>query len=234
MNEAQPRHQILPNWSPALHLQLYAEGYFPMANERGSIEWYTCDPRATLPLTEMDGLHIPRTIQRVLRRNRFRFKTDSAFERVIRSCAAPRSDDSLDACWLTEPIIDACLELHTLGHAHSFEAWTQDPESGTYHLAGGVYGISIGSVFFAESMFHARHQNPALDGTNASSAALIALTNHLAACGFTLLDIQYPNAHTEGFGVLSMPRDAFESRLIEAVHQPQYWQPLETPETLDS
>lgn len=124
---------------------------------------------------------------------------DQAFEAVIGGCAAPRMEG--DGTWITPAMQRAYAKLHELGLAHSVEVWQEG------ELAGGVYGVSLGRMFFAESMFSAR--------TDASKAGLARLAEHLVVRGFELLDCQIMNRHLESLGATLMPRSAFLAR----VHQ---------------
>src|SRR6266436_1293291 len=153
---------------PDLLLQGYRMGVFPMAMEDGSIEWFSPDPRAILPL---DQFHVPHGLRRSLREKIFEVKIDHRFGDVIESCAA-REDT-----WINREIIESYIRLHELGHAHSVEAWSQGK------LTGGLYGVAVGGAFFGESMFH--------HVTDASKIALAALVERLRARKFTLLDTQW-------------------------------------------
>lgn len=196
----------------------------------GEVHWYMPRQRAVLPLTTDEGLHVPRTIDRLLRRGHFEFRTDEAFEEVVRRCSRARSET--DRPWIDRRIFAMYRRLHQEGHAHSFEAYRRDPETGALVLVGGVYGLSIGSIFFAESMFHdARPRlsdgsRDPLDGTNASSCALASFCAHLDRCGYTVLDVQMQNDHTQRFGVVEMHHKAFDRLLDRAVRDPDRWQPL--------
>ena len=141
---------------PELLLQGYRLGVFPMAMNDNSIEWFSPDPRAILPL---DGFHVPHALRRLARRNSFKITFDKAFPAVIQACAE-RKDT-----WINHEIIESYTRLYELGHAHSVEAWKENT------LAGGLYGVAIGGAFFGESMFHRV--------TDASKIALVALAEHL-------------------------------------------------------
>lgn len=196
----------------------------------GEVHWYMPRYRAVLPLTEDEGLHVPRTAKRLLRRGQFEFRTDTAFEEVVRRCSRSRSET--DRPWIDRRIFAMYRQLHDAGHAHSMEAWRTDPDSGESRLVGGTYGLSIGSIFFAESMFHDPRPRRAdgtkdpLDGTNASSCAIIRLCEHLDKCGYTVLDVQMKNDHTERFGVVEMHHRAFDRLLDRAVRDADRWKPL--------
>ena len=174
----------------------------------GWIEWYSPDPRAVLPL---DAFHVPRNVQRDVRRGRFEFRSDTAFETVMRECSVPRSDDN--GCWIDQQMIDAYVELHEIGHAHSVEAWLDGS------LVGGLYGVQIGGAFFGESMF----SRPARGGTNSSKACLVHLVRWLRYRGFALLDTQFRTEHLEQFGCTEIRRHSYLAMLAEAVALDASW-----------
>lgn len=207
-------------------LTAYRAGMFPMA-DGGHIGWYTADPRGILPLAEEEGLHIPRSTERAIRRGRFTLRCNTAFGRVMASCAAPRSED--DDPWIDPTLIRWYSRLHAAGHAHSIEAWLADPADGTRHLVGGIYGVAIGAAFFGESMFCAPRPRRAdgsrdpLDGTDASKVCLITLVRHLRACGFTLFDTQMVTPHVATFGGRDIPAAEYAVLLDRAVSRPERW-----------
>jgi leucyl/phenylalanyl-tRNA--protein transferase len=220
-------------------LEAYRQGAFPMADPPGRattrasestpdirrIRWYSPDPRAVLPLEE-PAFHVPRRLERRLRSEPFKVTTDAAFEQVIRACAVPsRARGGRAGSWIDEQIVTAYCMLHRNGHAHSIEAWlpASGPDPGlSRHLMGGLYGVSIGAAFFAESMFC----RPDLGGANASNICLVHLVRHLRSCDYQLLDAQIANAHTRRFGLVELPRDVFLERLGSAVAEVNRWKPL--------
>jgi leucyl/phenylalanyl-tRNA--protein transferase len=200
-------------------LDAYRQGLFPMADPRtGRISWYCPDPRAIFGL-EPGAFHVPRSLRRRVRSRRFAIRTDSAFEAVMRGCAGPRptQPDS----WIDERIIAAYTALHRAGHAHSVEAWLAD-ESGEA-LVGGVYGVSIGAAFFAESKF----SRPDLGGTDASKVCLVHLVEHARRRGYQLMDVQFWNPHLDQFGCAKIPRGEYLERLARAVGHATQWLPFE-------
>lgn len=226
-------NEPVPGWTIERHLEMYRRGAFPMADSDEpdtEIRWYLPYVRPLIPLTEADGLHISRTIEREFRRARFTFTTDQAFPAVIRGCATPRDDD--DGAWIDHRIMAMYERLHEAGHVHSLEAWRTDPATGEPALVGGVYGLSLGAAFFAESMFHLPRPRLAggtrhpLDGTNASSCALVTLCGHLHACGYLLMDAQVLNDHTARFGAYEIDGGDFLARLTGAAAHPDCWRPL--------
>jgi leucyl/phenylalanyl-tRNA--protein transferase len=174
-----------------------------MARSRDArtVEWYAPAERAILPL---DAVHIPQRVARRLRSGRFEIRYDTAFEAVIRACAAPRRGDP--DTWINDAIIAAYTELWRRGVAHSVEAWRDGK------LVGGLYGLAIGGAFFAESMFH----RAALGGTDASKVALAALVGHLRTRGYVLLDVQMVTPTSAQFGAIEIPRADFERRWAAA------------------
>jgi leucyl/phenylalanyl-tRNA--protein transferase len=167
-----------------------------MAMEDGEIGWFSPDPRGILPL---DAFHVPRRLARVVRHGAFEIHADRDFEGVMRACAASREGGT----WISETIVRSYVALHHLGFAHSVEAWRDGA------LAGGLYGVHLGGVFFGESMFHRV--------TDASRVALVALVDRLVSRGFTLLDIQWTTGHLEQFGATSIAREDYLTRLAEAL-----------------
>lgn len=189
--------------SPTRLLNAYHHGIFPWYSDDEPILWWSPAPRCVL----FPGrVHVSRRLKRRYNQGRFKLSADQAFERVIRACAEPRL--SQPGTWITEDMVDAYLRLHELGIAHSVEAW-QDGE-----LAGGVYGLSLGRVFFGESMFSKQ--------TDASKIALVALCRHLQERGFTLLDCQVGNPHLSSMGTEDISREEF-SRYLEDTTSDDHW-----------
>ena len=177
--------------SPERLLVAYASGIFPWYSEGQPILWHSPDPRAVLVPQE---LHVPRSLEKVMRRGRFEVRFDTGFATVIRSCArVPRREEA--GTWITPEMSSAYIRLHELGFAHSVEAW----EAG--ELVGGLYGVSLGSAFFGESMFALR--------PDASKVALVALVRRLVEWDFDLLDCQMETAHLARFGAVLWPRPRF-------------------------
>jgi leucyl/phenylalanyl-tRNA---protein transferase len=185
------------NLSPGLLLSAYRRGIFPWFGEDDPILWWSPDPRFVLFPEE---LHVSATMRKLLRKRRFRLSLDEDFPAVIRACSSsPRAGQ--DGTWITEAMIEAYIEMHRLGHAHSAEAWLGE------RLAGGLYGVALGDVFFGESMFSRED--------DASKAAFIPLVWRLRDEGFTLVDSQVYTDHLAGLGAREMPRIEY-LRLLEA------------------
>ena len=180
-----------------------------MADTDGQVGWYAPDPRGVLPL---DAFHIPRSLARVVRQQRFQVTTDQAFEAVVRACAAPARGRELT--WISDEIIDSYTALWRQGAAHSIECWAEGTD-GQLELVGGLYGVALGGAFFGESMFH-RHRD-------ASKVALVHLIERLNAGGFVLLDTQMTTPHLERFGVIEISRMEYERRLSAALRTEAVW-----------
>jgi leucyl/phenylalanyl-tRNA--protein transferase len=184
--------------APEVLLQGYRLGVFPMAMDDGEIEWFSPDPRAIIPL---DKFHVPQTLERVVRKKSFEIRINVSFTEVMEQCA------QRPETWINDEIVESYSRLHRLGHAHSVEAW----QNGV--LAGGLYGVAIGAVFFGESMFHLVR--------DASKIALLALVEHLRERRFTLLDTQWLTPHLQKFGAIEIPRPEYLHRLSSAVNLPR-------------
>lgn len=195
--------------SPEALLSAYANGAFPMAEPgSGRIHLYTCDPRCVF---DLERFALPKATVRALRGSDLVIRCDTAFEQVMRSCAAPRRQD--DRSWISEEMVRAYAALHALGHAHSVEAWRGDA------LVGGLYGVSLGGAFFGESMFIRRE----LGGDNASKLCLLELERRLLAGGYALLDSQEANEHMAQFGGEEIELDEYLSRLTCALELKPKW-----------
>ncbi len=172
-------------------LAAYTHGIFPWFSPGDPILWWSPDPRYVL---QPAHIHIGRTLQRTLKRGTFRFTFDAAFPRVIEACATALRDGQ-PGTWITREMRMAYIALHRAGYAHSVEAWLGD------ELVGGLYGVSIGRMFFGESMF-AR-------ADDASKAAFAVLCRHLTHWQFALIDCQMETAHLARFGADFISRDEF-------------------------
>lgn len=186
--------------TPEILLRAYAVGLFPMAEHREDPTLYWIDPekRGILPL---DDFHIPRRLRRTVRSGRFEVRCDTAFEDVIRACAAP-GPDRRDT-WINDEIVRLYTDLHELGRAHSVETWLDD------RLVGGLYGVALGAAFFGESMFSRE--------TDASKVALVHLVARLRKGGFRLLDTQFVTEHLSRFGAAEVPRAGYRQMLASAL-----------------
>jgi leucyl/phenylalanyl-tRNA--protein transferase len=185
--------------SPARIIQAYANGIFPWYSEDSPILWWSPDPRLVLFPRE---LKVSRSLRQVIRRGGYRVTFDEAFERVITRCASMmRGDD--EGTWITEEMIHAYCLLHEKGYAHSVESWYGD------ELAGGLYGIGLGRIFFGESMF--------ADRTDASKVAFATIVRRLDAAGFVLIDCQVKTGHLQSFGAREIAGSEFREVLRRSV-----------------
>ncbi|NBP51409.1 MAG: leucyl/phenylalanyl-tRNA--protein transferase [Actinobacteria bacterium] len=193
----------------------YMRGAFPMCEPTtGRVEWFTCDPRALVPL---DGrFRVSRSLQRVVRGGRFDIRVDTAFDRVIEGCARDRGSENRN--WIGPDIRRVYGELHAMGFAHSVEAWRGG------ELVGGLYGVALKGAFFGESMFHV--PGP---GTDASKACLVHLVERLRRGGFTLCDSQYSNEHMAQFGVFEVGAPEYASMLEDALEADGRWDVEDDP-----
>lgn len=172
-------------------LLAYRMGIFPWYSEGGPILWWSPDPRLILL---PDELHVSRSLSRTMRKGTFTVTMDEAFDRVIEACASvPRRGQ--DGTWITTEMVAAYCGLHAAGYAHSVECWQHG------RLAGGIYGISLGRCFFAESMFSRV--------SNASKVALAELVGYLKSRRFEFIDCQVTNPHLLSLGAREVSRDAF-------------------------
>lgn len=188
-------------------LLAYRSGIFPMADRRDDAEVFWVEPRerAILPL---EGLHVSKSLRKVIRADRFTVTLDRDFEQVICACADPRPDHP--ETWISERIIASYLALHRAGHAHSLECWEDGPD-GAPVLVGGLYGVSFDKVFCGESMFSRND--------NASKVALAWLVALLRQAGFSLLDCQFMTEHLRSMGARELPQREYR-RLVDAAHGP--------------
>ncbi|MBL9124101.1 MAG: leucyl/phenylalanyl-tRNA--protein transferase [Planctomycetaceae bacterium] len=195
--------------TPAWLLDSYRHGVFPWP-VRDVLAWWSPDPRAII---ELDRLHVPRRLARTLAGARFRVTCDRDFAGVLAGCATAQL--RTEATWLTPPLRAAFERMHALGYAHSVEVWQGD------ELVGGTYGLALGAMFAAESMFYRAR--------DASKVALVNLVEHLRARGYLLLDIQQLTPHTARFGAIEIPRADYLRRLDEALrHSATFGRQLET------
>lgn len=173
----------------------YCSGYFPMAESRnGTIRWFSPDPRAIIPL---ESFSISRSLRQSIRKRKFELKINTEFRRVMEECAAR------DQTWISDEIINAYVQLHERGFAHSVESW-QGGE-----LVGGLYGVSIGGAFFGESMFSRSR--------DASKVALATLVDRLRSRNFILLDTQFMTEHLQQFGTVDISRTKYLKILERAI-----------------
>jgi len=188
--------------SPERLLLAYRMGIFPWFSAGDPILWWSPSPRLIL---ELDGLSISKRLKRTIRQGVFEVTLDNAFSQVITSCArVPRREE--DSTWITPEMIAAYNRMHELGFAHSVECWHESK------LAGGLYGMSMGGIFFGESMFSTI--------SNSSKVALAYLTEQLKKWGFAFIDCQVKNDHLVRLGAIEISREIFQERLAAAIKRP--------------
>ena len=182
-------------------LDAYRRGIFPWFSAGDPILWWSPDPRMVLFPNEFKISH---SLRKTLQRGQYEVRTDTAFEQVMRACASPRKGQ--DGTWIQEEIIAAYVRLHQMGLAHSIETWMDD------ELVGGLYGVSLGHMFYGESMFSRK--------TDASKIALAHLVLQLKRWDFGMIDCQMNTAHLVTLGAREIPRSQFIMRLQELIHYP--------------
>ena len=183
-------------------LDAYRHGIFPWFNPSEPILWWSPDPRMVL---FPDEFKISRSLRKTLSRMHYEIRTDNAFEQVMHACAAPRNQQA--GSWIHEDMMTAYTELHRIGIAHSVEVWANN------QLVGGLYGISIGRIFFGESMFSRE--------TDASKIALAHLVAQLRRWNFGVIDCQMATPQLASLGAREIPRREFMVLLKELIHYPQ-------------
>ena len=186
--------------SPERLLAAYRSGIFPWYAEREPILWWSPDPRMVLFPAEFV---ISRSLAKTLRNASYEVRVDSAFGRVTAACAAPRQGSS--GTWICAEMQEAYFRLHELGYAHCVETWIGG------QLAGGLYGVAIGGVFYGESMFSLAR--------DASKIALAHLCRHLEQQGFAVIDCQMNTAHLASLGAREIRRSAFAALLANFTNQ---------------
>ncbi len=180
-------------------LLAYENGIFPWYSEGDPILWFSPDPRLILMPHQ---LKVSRSLGRVIKSDKFKVKFDTCFEDVIYRCAKIRRKNQ-DGTWITNEMVDAYVELHEEGFAHSAETFYKG------ELVGGLYGVSLGAAFFGESMFHLSN--------SASKVALYYLVQRLESWGFDFIDSQIPTNHMKSLGAKEIDRERFLKMLKQAM-----------------
>ncbi len=180
----------------------YEHGAFPMTDEDGEVNWYQPYQRCLFPI---EGIHVSRSLAKVIRQGRFEIRFDTAFEEVMWNCF--RSEE--EGNWLSPHFVRCYTQIHLDGWAHSCECWREG------RLVGGVYGLALGSAFCAESMFHRE--------TDASKVALWAMVEKCRELGFTIFDAQIMNPHLASLGAFEIPNREYLRRLKVALRQRTPW-----------
>ncbi len=192
-------------------LAAYSQGIFPWFNPGEPILWWSPNPRMVL---YPHKLKVSKSFRQTLNQQKFQVKVDTQFEEVIRHCAQkPRRNQQ--GTWLSEDMIEAYCRLHELGYAHSVESYFRGK------LSGGLYGLSLGKIFFGESMFYLER--------DASKVALYYLCQLTVAMGFHLIDVQQSTHHLRSMGGEDIDREEFLNQLAEALKctiPPGHWNEL--------
>jgi len=187
--------------SPQRLIDAYSRGIFPWFNPGEPVLWWSPNPRMVLFPNE---LKVSRSLRKTLKRHTYEVRADTAFRQVMEACAAPR--DGHSGTWITPAMIAAYTELHRQSLAHSVETWMDD------QLVGGLYGVSLGRMFYGESMFSL--------ATDASKIAFVHLVRQLERWGFGMIDCQMKTAHLASLGARDIPRAEFSQKLSELVNFP--------------
>jgi leucyl/phenylalanyl-tRNA---protein transferase len=187
--------------TPERLIDAYRRGIFPWFSDGDPILWWSPDPRMVL---FPDELRVSRSLRKAVERGLYETRFDTAFRSVIEQCSAPR--DRQAGTWIVPQMIDAYTRLHELGFAHSVESWRDGD------LVGGLYGISLGNVFFGESMFSR--------ADDASKVALVKLVERLKAQECRMIDCQQATPHLASLGAREIPRKAFAQRVQESIQYP--------------
>lgn len=177
--------------NPQRLLRAYVKGIFPWYEEGQPILWWSPDPRMTLNLSE---LHVSKSLKKILRDEIFEVRFDTDFKNIINACAGTKRKGTVGT-WITLDLIDSYMELHKMGFAHSVGAYREN------RLVGGLYGLSVGSIFFGESMFHREN--------DASKVAFVYLVRFLQQNDFDLIDAQQDTDHLRSLGGKPMKRKDF-------------------------
>ncbi|MGE4518582.1 MAG: leucyl/phenylalanyl-tRNA--protein transferase [Desulfobacteraceae bacterium] len=182
---------------PERIIAAYKMGIFPWFDESCPYLWWSPDPRMVL-FTK--NLHISKSLNKTIRKNKFSVSLDKSFEYIIKMCAASRTENN-EETWITGEMEEAYITLHKMGYAHSVEVWNKDK------IAGGLYGVSIGRIFFGESMFTLE--------ADASKTGFVYLVRQLEKWDFPIIDCQVRTDNLERFGAREIPRKNFLKYLEE-------------------
>jgi leucyl/phenylalanyl-tRNA--protein transferase len=185
--------------SPERLLLAYENGIFPWFSKDEPFLWWSPDPRLVLFPKE---INVSKSLNKKIKKNLFKVTIDTAFKQTIVSCAKPRKNEH-EGTWLVDEMIEAYIQLHTMGYAHSIETWRDNK------LVGGLYGVCLGGSFFGESMFSFE--------SDASKIALVALVNYLKKQHFDLIDCQVTTDHLLNMGACEISRDSFLDIINQSV-----------------
>lgn len=185
-------------------LLAYANGMFPWFEDGGHFFWFTPDPRFVLFPKD---IRIHKSMRSIFNQHKFRYTLDTCFRNVMEACGeTPRNEPGPDSTWITDDFLDTYSRLHERGLAHSVEVWDEHDQ-----LVGGLYGISLGKIFFGESMFARKN--------NASKAGFITLVHALEQSGFWLVDCQVETPHLVSLGARGIPRASFYEYLLNNTYE---------------
>ena len=187
--------------TPERLIDAYRHGIFPWYSDDQPLLWWSPDPRMVLFPAE---LRLTRSLKKRLRRRDYEIRADTSFEQVMRACAEPRPGQQ--GTWITDDMVNAYCALHAQGLAHSVETWIDG------ELAGGLYGIALGRMFYGESMF--------TRATDASKLAFAHLVRQIGRWGFGMIDCQMKTPHLAAFGAHEIPHSEFMRKLRELVNYP--------------
>lgn len=203
-----------PTITPQILLRAYACGIFPMADSADDPElmWIEPEMRGIIPL---DRFHIPRRMQRTMRNTFYNIRVDSDFGAVMDACAEVAADRP--STWINKQIHELYRQLHDMGYCHSVEVWDGNK------LVGGLYGVSLGTAFFGESMFSRARDT--------SKLALIHLVKRLKAGGYSLLDTQFITDHLKQFGAVEIPKANYHHMLEHALEAHADFYAWDKPDT---
>jgi len=204
--------------TPANIIKAYSVGIFPMAENYSDQKIYWINPqnRGILPL---GGLHISKSLRKTIKRKSFNVTYNYNFRHIIQECA--KIGSRRPETWINQEIMEAYIELHKIGYAHSIECWKDNK------IVGGLYGIALGGAFFGESMFSQQ--------SNASKIALVHLVAILKDRGFILLDTQFTSDHLETMGVIEISRENYLKKLKNALAKsPVFYQKYTNHQMLET
>jgi len=199
-------------------IKAYSVGIFPMAENYSDQKIYWINPqnRGILPL---GGLHISKSLRKTIKRKSFNVTYNYNFRHIIQECA--KIGSRRPETWINQEIMEAYIELHKIGYAHSIECWKDNK------IVGGLYGIALGGAFFGESMFSQQ--------SNASKIALVHLVAILKDRGFILLDTQFTSDHLETMGVIEISRENYLKKLKNALAKsPVFYQKYTNHQMLET
>lgn len=181
-------------------LSAYRQGIFPWYSEDQPVLWWSPEPRAIL---YPDDIKISRSLKKTLRKKLFQVTADQAFSEVIKGCAGPRIQSPGGGTWITEEMMSTYTRLYQMGYGHSIEVWHDGK------LAGGLYGLALGSAFFGESMYS--------QAADASKVALVHLAKIATSHGIDFIDCQLPTEHLSRMGAVDVSRKAYLAMLEDAL-----------------